>query len=331
MSLLYIDGFEHRSTLGRYLIASSLGFNAATRFGVGWALKLTGGTLKLAFPASAQVFTGMAVQPGTANDSFFKAVGDSGATTHLTVRTNGVAGIEVRLGTELGTVIASSAANVLPPGVWSYLEVWATIADAGGRVIVRVNGVTVVDFTGDTKNGGTATTIDSVILGTTNTTASFDDWYICNSLGAAPYNTFLGDVTVHSLVPNGNGASSALVGSDGNSIDNYLLVDEQPIDPIDYNGSAVIGAKDTYALTDLPANVASVLAVQNSWYALKSDSGAGSARSVVRSGAVDYAGPTVALPTSVGFQQDLRTVDPATAAAWTVANVNALQAGMEVV
>ena len=112
-------------------------------------------------------------------------------------------------------------------------------------------------------------TMNGIVLGTrvnfdnTQTQMRFDDVYLVDT--SAPNGDFLGDVRVAYLAPNGNGASSQFVGSDLNSVDNYLLVDEVPAnDDTDYVQSDVLNNIDTYALADLPANAGVVKSVMSS-------------------------------------------------------------------
>lgn len=323
MSLLYIDGFEHRSHLGRYNGAAGPGFTSPGRFG-GYYMTNSTGTLTRYVTASTKLLVGLGIRMSN-TEVICKLLGDSGTTEHVRLQRTAAGAIQLIIA---GSVVATSPVNSLLPSVWNYLEVSATVSDTVGVVVVRVNNVQVLSFTGDTRNGGTNLTLDAVDLPASF--IDFDDWYIANDLGTLN-NAFLGDVQVQTLIPTGDGASSALVGSDGDSLSNYLNVDEAPASATDYNGSATVGAKDTYQMADLVAATSAVLGVQHDMYAYKSDAGAGTARPVVRSAGVDYPGTTVGLPTSHAYYQDLRETDPATAALWTVAAVNALQAGMEVV
>jgi hypothetical protein len=190
-----------------------------------------------------------------------------------------------------------------------------------------------VSFTGDTKNGGTATTIDKVLFHTGNgsvTITNIADVYILDGTGATN-NNFLGDVAVRTLSPSGNGTDSQLMGSDANQVNNYLLVDEHPYSSTDYNGSATPGQRDTYALTDLAAGINTVYGVQLNGFMAKSDVSLGTAKLVVRAGGNLYSGTTRALSTSYVGYYDLYTTNPDTITAWTVSDVNSLEAGMEVV
>ena len=330
MTLLYMDGFAHGQA-GRYIAgAPTLNYaqTASPRTSNGYyATFSTGGDLKRAVTASAETFTGLGVKP-TGAASLISFWGDAGATQHVTIAVNGSGLLEARRGSSAGTLLATGT-TVIAANAWRYVEARVTIADSGGIVQVRVNGATTpdIDFTGDTKNAGTNTTVDAV--STSNAASSVADWYILNALGAVK-NTWLGDVAVRTLTPSGDGTSSQLVGSDGNSVNNYQQADEIPPSSADYNGSSTVGQKDTYIVTDLPAAVTTVHGVQVAALMAKSDAGAASAKVVTRVAGTDYAPDTTTLSTTYTETIKLWETSPATSTAWSVAEVNGMEIGMEV-
>jgi hypothetical protein len=106
-------------------------------------------------------------------------------------------------------------------------------------------------------------------------------------------------------------------------------VDEQPYSATDYvTGST--GQRDTYAMGDLPASPGTIFAAQTVAIAKKTDAGALSLKTAVRSGGTLYTGTATALGTADGTVRTVRTTDPATGAAWTASGVNAAEAGAEV-
>lgn len=332
MTLLFMDGFDLGDRSVRYTSGGS-GTTSSTRLGYGLALNYnsTGTFATIPLTASSVVVVGFAANIAL-NRHTVQLFGDSRATTHLSILFQTDGSIEARRGSTSGTLLASVPAASVAVGVWHYFEIKASISDTVGVVEIRVDGSSspIINFSGDTKNAGTATTIDGVSFapnGTTN--CAIDDVYILNTSGSAN-NDFLGDVRIYTLVPNGNGNSSQLVGSDGNSTDNYALVDEKPYSASDYVGSATATDKDTYAMEDLPGTVGSVFAVQEVAIAAKSDAGAGSMKQVVRRSSTDYATSSKALTTTYVPYLNLREQDPSTSSAWTPSGVNAAEAGMEV-
>ncbi len=262
---------------------------------------------------------------------------DGGATEHITIVATDAGLVEARRGGGTGTLLGTSVVAV-SEDTWHYLEAKVTLSDTVGVVQVRLNGVSILSLSNqDTKNSGTKTVLDSVSLRTTGGTGGsnqdivyWDDFYVANGAGSVN-NDFLGDTRVRCLLPNGNGNSSQLLGSDGNSTDNYLLVDEATPSTADYVGSATLDQKDTYAFGDLPDASGTIHGVQISAYATKTDAAARNLAIVTRSDGVDYDGSDVALALGTNaYVQHLRETDPDTAAAWTIAAVNAAEFGAKV-
>lgn len=336
MALLFMEGFATNDIATKWDAGSGIngGINTTTPrvTGGSWIILYNSGLLK-SFTASSKVIVGNGVYCNSGNSNCIVFYGDAGTTVHIAVYRNASGLIEIRRGGVGGTLLATGTTTI-PLTTWFYMEASVTISDTVGEVHVRLNGAGTdeVSYTGDTKNGGTANTIDKIQIATTAGAANvwYTDVYILNDTGSAPNNAFLGDVTVRTLSPSGNGNSSQLLGSDGNSTDNYLLVDEKPFSATDYAGSATTGQKDTYALNDLPASVANVYGVQVNANMLKSDAGLGQSRVVIRSGGTDYGGTTRVLSTGSVTYHELYEQNPNTSAQWTPANVNGLEAGMEV-
>lgn len=252
--------------------------------------------------------------------------GDGGTTLHLSMGYTSSSFIVYR--GNIGSTVLASYPYVFTASSWYSLEISATIADSGGTCVVKLNGATVINFTGDTKNGGTNTTIDRIYLGSNGGfTASFDDLYVCDATGPAPYNTFLGDVRIYTSTPSGAGASTQFTSSSGA---NYSAVDELPYSATDYVYSGTSGHRDTYAISDLPAATGNILAVQNNIVAKKTDAAAASLKPAIVSGGTVYYGSTVNLGPSDTVISDLRVNDPATSSTWTASGVNGLEAGAEI-
>jgi hypothetical protein len=143
---------------------------------------------------------------------------------------------------------------------------------------VRIDGVTEVALTAsgvDTRNAGTGLW-DRVGLGCNSGSTTFtyyDDFYVCDTSGSAPRNTFLGPVTkVETLYPQTDGvaagSNAGLTPSTGT--DHGALVDETPPNQTDYNSSATVGAKDTYNYPSM-ALTGVILGIQTNLYCQKSD------------------------------------------------------------
>jgi len=325
MALLFMDGFDANDApvkWGGGVVSIS---NATTRFGTGLAFASnTGGVTPLkSFTASAQVFVGAAIYP-TAQRAVWTLYADAATVAHLTLIYLSTGAFELRRGTSAGTIIATSAI-VLQVNTWGYVEMSAIVSDTVGAVTVRLNGTAVITLTGaDTKNAGTSTNLDAISL---VQFMNYDDLYVCDGTGSVN-NGFLGDVRVQTLMPTGAGASTQLTPSVGSNWDN---VNDAPYVSTTYNSSSTAGQRDTYTMGDLIAGTGTVFAMQDTILSLKSDAGAASIKAAVKSGGTVYYDSTISLGTSLGAYPAVRETDPATAAAWTVANVNALEFGAEIV
>lgn len=331
MTLLHMDSLSLGDSVLRYSGVGSTRLTTSPRWtGVGYTQMSASGLLPKNFTAAATVISGVAFQTTGTQVGQMSFYGDAGATQHITIRYLATGTIEVRRGGVAGTLLTSASTGILHVGTWNFVEAKVTIADSGGIVEVRVNGspTPLINFSGDTRNNGTNLTIDRVAIGADGQ-VQLADWYICDGLGSTN-NDFLGDVRVHCLQPNANGNYSQLVGSDGNSTDNYLLVDESPYNTTDYVGSATVGQKDSYGLPDLPAAVSTVFGVQEVAVVAKSDAGAASIKQLLRASGTDYTTSAALLSTSYTELVNLRETNPATGVAWTPAGVNGAEIGVEV-
>lgn len=260
-----------------------------------------------------------------------------GAVNHLALRFNGSGQIAVYRG-DAGTLLATSTFVWPTVGVYAYVEVKAVIADSGGSVEVKVDGTTVVSFSGDTRNAGTSGVIDRFQIGTflsgsgSAIVAHADDVYALTTAGSAPYNDYLGDVSVRKVLPSGDGDSSGWLGSDGNSVANYQLVDEQTPTMTDYVGASASGTTDLYQMADIPTTY-DVLAIQEVIYAQKSDTGTSPVLLPFAKGQSGGTRADTALPalstTAQALAADIRTTDP-DGNALTAARVNAMQVGVKI-
>lgn len=337
MTLLALNGFEagDMTARGFSLVAGVASRVPSTRFGYGYMLQLGTSASTVAtfgFPTpSTKVTVGVAFMltalPGSAAFVVSLAA-DAGATQHTaaTVNPNGSVSL-----TRAGVVLATSAAGLVGGGQWHYWELTSTISDTVGVASLRLDGAEVATFTGDTKNSGTSTLIDSVKLhcAVANNNGWHDDLYVLNDQGPAPWNAPLGDCRVQTLVPTGAGALAQL--TPVGSANNWDNVDELPPSVTDYNSSSTPGQQDTYTMSDLILGTTTILGVSVNANALKNDAGARSLKNLVRVGGTNYAGSTRALAISAVTVPEVWQTNPATSAAWTPAEVNAIEAGVEVV
>jgi hypothetical protein len=356
MTLIDFDGFDVSTTSSHYTTGrgwdatnSSMPnpSTASSRNAAGNGLPMTAANARAMrkFSASEEddlIIAGVAYKPTAFNTTglnvIFQLLSDDGATIHLTIGHTAAGKIRVTRGDFNGTTLGDEAGTTFSAlNSYKQIEVKARLHDSTGSVEVRVDGNTtpVINLSSqDTKNGGTKTVFDAIYLRGNLSTANggqgqFDDFYVCNEQSGTN-NDFLGDVVVQTVFPSGNGATSNLVGSDGNSTDNYLLVDETAPNTSDYNGSATVDQKDTYAMGNTSGTPTSIRAVRLNAYAAKSDAGSRSFALVVRSGGTEADSSDIPLSTTFQYYGTIFLLDPTDSNAWSQAKVDGIEAGFKV-
>lgn len=351
MSLLFMDGFDHYATgdiLEKWTQIIGTGGNAYAigAYGRNSSNGLRVHSLNLAVaerpsitlaPGDASFYIGFAFMPEpnladlTANH--IVQIGE-GATAHVSLKLNTNGTLSVMRGTGGGTTLGTTA-FALSENTYYYVEIGGSIHDTTGAVTVRVNGDPKLTLTSvDTRNGATGVW-DYVAIGGLDVVTNgdeaywrFDDLYVCDGTGSAPHNTFLGDVRVISILPDGAGATTQFTPSAGS---NYQNVDEAtPDDDTTYNASNTAGHKDTYTYGNVGV-AGTVHGVQACVSAKKTDAGTRTIAAVARPTSTDYDGTTQALGTTYTYYRQIWALNPATAAAWTTAEVDAAQFGAKVV
>lgn len=218
-------------------------------------------------------------------------------------------------------------------GVTYYIEFKVKIHHTLGTAEVRVNGETWLSLSGvDTQDGvnpyGNRIMLMDNQGGSEANTIDFDDLYVCDGQGAVN-NTFLGDCRVDATLPTGDGNYSQWTPSTPPNYEN--VNDAAANDDTDYNRSATVAQKDTYAYPDIPPTTGVVLGVAVQLTLRKDDAGGRTTRAIIRQGGTDYPGVTRGLGEAYALFTDIFEQDPSTAAPWTLAGVNAAEYGVELV
>lgn len=337
MSLVWMEGFDFCSFAqinGRRWASAQGNQSGMTtgRFG-GQALRIaknnaspSDATSKV-FASVATFFLGFAFRHSSiASAPVVIQLLDSG-TTQLELRCRSTGVLYV---TRNGTQVGSDTTSALVANTWYYLEFGGVIADSGGSWEVRVDGVTVGTGAGlDTKNTANAS-FNQLYLPqglASSITADWDDMYLCDDAGSVN-NGFLGDCRVETLYPSGAGATTQMSPSTGS---NFQNVDESAAsnDDTDYNADATVGHKDTYALGNLATSIGAIKGLQVNMTARKDFAGNRQVCHVVRPASTDYDGANQQLTLSYAILSGIRETDPGTSSAWTVAGVNAMEAGVK--
>lgn len=238
---------------------------------------------------------------------------------------------KIDLYTGSGTLVGSGT-TVLQANRQYVIEPHVKISKNSGVLELKIDGVieSAASFTGKTQPG-TQTTLDNVCFNC-GYNIYIDDIAL-NDISGTVDNSWCGDFHIYPMYTDGNGDSSLFLGSDGNRVDNYLLVGDIPSDgDTSYVYSSTRGDKDLYTLTDLPSlpvgSTIRAVTVETRARELTADGDA--IRLMVKSGTTEANSANIILGTSYGIQKAEFLTNPSTSAAWTVSDVNNMQAGFNI-
>jgi hypothetical protein len=235
------------------------------------------------------------------------------------------------------TTLATSSRTV--PSGYYYVELMGKIDPLVGAYELRIDGETWLSA----NNVNTSSTGDSLAnqvrlthnrFGVDGAMTRVDDFYIADDDadgGDALIVGFAGPVHIACLLPNGEGSVNEW--SPTGAATNHEAVGEMDGEDGDtsYVGSHTDGALDLYTLPNLEFGRAAIKAVAVHQWARRDDALYRALVPTVRTGGADYAADESALSNAYARIQTIYERNPATALAWTVAQVNAMQMGAEAV
>lgn len=349
MALLFCDSFDHYVTANVFKKWTS-GGGTIGAFGRNGTNGLDNPSLlrKVFTPGGDTFIVGFAVKPTLSNGSQTFQVYDfyspgftaGGFANVFTLETRTDGALRVHQGAVTGPTLGTTAAGLVAAGSHYFIEMKVKIHATLGTVEVRVargNDRTTQVLLAqnvDTK-GSTAGVWNMIELGPQGD--GWDDFYLCDGTGAAPWNTFLGNVFVvadHPLTDAVSpGAHADFTPSTGT--DHGATVDEVNASEADYNAASAAGARDSYKFPAVTmADRARIFGMQVNVYAEKTDTRARALAPSVRVSGVDYDGTTAYLVRSGGgvlagytYYVQPYQANPATGLAWSRAALEAAEPG----
>lgn len=319
--------------------AAGAGSNSVTPFGSGWSWQSSGAPGVTLGVNLTTMFIGCrfywAALPGTSGIvlNFYDV---TAAAAQVTLRIFSDGSLRFYLGAGTGTPIGSaSVTGLVSATTWVYLEAKVVINGAGaGSVELRVNGnATPVITQGSVTTQSTANTwVSGLILTSPNgNTVTYDDWYMLDSTGTAPLNTYLGNIRIVSDAPNAAGSHTQWTPTNPTNV-NWSNTANIPANTAQYNSDGTVADIDSYAFPAIGGSPVSVLFL-NHWYKTELDTAG--ARTVVpgcRSGATDFFDTTAQTPPNGTYKYFNKpwTVDPNTSAAWTIANAQSAELAVKI-
>jgi hypothetical protein len=228
----------------------------------------------------------------------------------------------------VGTALETGT-QVISQDVWHCLEIWIYVDnDAGtGRVVTKVDGTQDIDYTGDTQATANANVraFRLMYYSATRFSMGFLDDIAINDTAGAVNNSWIGRGGIHGIVPDGVGNYTDLhAQGHANAWD---CISEVPPDDADYVYDDVVDQKSTYALTALVPATGTIDCINVIMRAKLDAAGAGNIARLIRSNGTDSQGADVGLDATAKTITEIIETDPSGGGAWTIARVNALEAG----
>lgn len=275
-----------------------------------------------------EYYVGFGVYVGTGLDlgendvwHFFNSAGG----THMKLRIQGLEWVAQR--NTGGSAVQVAVGSPVIQDEWVYVEIRCFVANSGGRFVVRINGVTDIDYTGDTQTGATDTIHQMGNLDP-DQFLWYDDVVVNNTAGTRN-NTWPGDSHIVRMIPEAAGDSTQLAPT-GAAANWDAVNDVTPDDDTTYVSSATSGEKDLYNLSPPPVGQ-SYVALRMWNRAREASTSTRQFRRVVKVAGTEYAGTDQDLTNTYAYYgADILQTSPATGASWTEAELQALQGGVEI-
>jgi hypothetical protein len=344
MALLFADSFDHYSqaqilrkwsnqTIGAGGgISASAGRNGTAGYGFISAVSTADGLGRSVPSNPSRMLAGFAIQvqalPGTSR-AFCAFTESGGCHVYVVMRTDGKFEAFRPPATSLG--VSSIGVNSLQ---YNYFEIDTKIDSTTGAIEIRLNATPALVLNNiNTRNGGAGVITNAWIAGCGGTvtgvlglTSNFDDLYFLDTAGGT--NTFLGDVRVQAILPNGAGNYTQWTPLSGA---NWQNVDENPCtDDTDYNSSSTAAQKDSFVFPDITPSAGTVYAVAVNLMMRKDDAGTRTVRALARLSSTDSFGSDINVGGSYANYQSILETKPG-GGSWSVADVNNSEFGYDLV
>ena len=242
-------------------------------------------------------------------------------TAQITIQRDSDGGFSVlRNGTLLGT---STEKNLFRHAAGVHLAIKVVFDNSVGSVEVRINNRTKLTLSNiDTVATANAYCNSVHLIGSYANGCYFDDVYFDDA-------DFIGDAKIHTLLPNGAGATTSWDPSTGA---NYTCVDEaQNNGDTDYISTLTVDEIDTYTYDNLTPTEGIIYAVQQWLKGRKDDAGNRTVAPICRPVSTDRIGDNFDLYDAYLFKNQLMTVNPEDSAAWEIADVNGCEFGVKLI
>ncbi len=223
-----------------------------------------------------------------------------------------------------------SNATVVSMNTWHYIEVRTKLGTTTGECEIILNGVPWLNLTNINTATGGITSFQTVGVGCAYGTwhdTYYDDMYVCDTTGTVN-NTFLGPISVYTLLPSAAGSTTQLTAT--GAATNWQAVSETSNNnATSYVSTSVTGQRDFYQFQALPAAVTSVQGVMIKSRSTLPTAGTRKLKLNLKNGASMISSALKALVLG-SWAEDSFTSDTAPdGTAWDPTKVNATEGGIE--
>ena len=211
----------------------------------------------------------------------------------------------------------------MPSDAWYYLEFKILVHNSTGVFENKVSGTTDISISSQDTQQETSDSVLSFRFVPDNTITNYvDDFWICNSDGSAPHNTYLGPIRCQQLLPNGD---NSIVWSRNTGSTNYQQIDEEASIDGDstYVYSATPSDKDLFDMEAMNTDVTTVLALKTKSIARKSDASAKSYKLGIKHSTNEQLSSARTLTESYVYDEENFITSDGSSTAWTETTVNA--------
>ena len=352
MAILFMDGLDvyedvdATTAVGwNYRAGSNLATFSKTlgRFGGGTvvaagSVNSTIWQYPFAFSTNTDYFTSFSFKakniPASGAQRFF---GLSDAAGNLCFQLSITSTSAIRYANAPGPTTDSVATGLIAASTWCRVEVKFNLGTntSTGTIEVRVNGVSVLALTGQNIFASTG---GALLRYYNDQSATADDRYfddiVINDTTGTTNNTWMDDVRIDTIQPNGDTAQADWAKSTGTS--GFALIDDT-LGASDGDGTYIssntVGNKSEFDMTSLPSASGSIYALQMRVCAERSGLTARTFRSYLKNSAAVVNGPTLqAFALTYAWNLGgIASTDPNTSAPWTDSGVASVKLGLELV
>lgn len=332
MSLLWIDSFDHYGTVltnmtdGAWAEADATISGTQARTGAK-SYHLTGNTIGRRVFGGAKTTVGVGgafycdILPVANQTTDPITFCDAGNFPQITVALDTTGVLSIWRGNGSGsrftTKLGDSGVPVITAAAWNHIEAKCKISNTIGTVEVRVNGVTVINLTGQDTDagGGEVSQVRFEVTGLGTSGFYVDDVFAWDTAGSLN-NDFIGDRKVVTDFPNADTADVAWTRSTGST--NFGVIDENPPNgDTDYLTTTNTGDKAGVTFPNLPTEVTGIAGVVFVQKTKKTDAGIANTELHLKSGASTANGADRPMTTQYTLYHDVFETDPNTSAPFT--------------